>query len=480
MRKNGSAVVRFEGHISFRLFGFSFWQAWWVLAMCSDIVLPGRVTTETLFNPFFCITVLTTAGYLAAVLLSRRFGPFSGRRIFYVLAGGLAATGSLGLSSFTIVTYPGGAPLLFLACAVMFSAGNALLLIMWGELWSMLATGRVGRYLYASYAFAFVLYFALLALPHVAASIIASLFPIVSTVILRSSQHEPRRSPSQVDFEIESFSPAKIALALVSLGAVHGFVQRFLNVSGTVPSGTIEQSLAIAGIAIAALAVYMVVVQPAAEPFALYKPIMPAFVIGLVLLTLLPPENAFVGNGLLLLAIYSLDMLVMLVSTDIAFRTREPVALCFGLALLGMRAGTTIASAAVYAFTSSELLDAQTSHVAYLVCIVIVVLIGCVVFTQVDLMKLYRPKPTETTIDGTAARCAHIAEVCGLTPRETEVLQLLAAGRSAPYISGELYIAESTVKHHISSIYRKIGVYDRQSLMDVVLQGAAGKGALAD
>lgn len=467
-----------SGRISFRLFGFSFWQAWWVLAMCSDIMLPGRSMPATLFNPFFCITIMTTVGYVLVVLLSKRFGPFSSRSIFYVLAGGLASVGSIGLSSFTVVAYPEGASFLFLVSAAVFSAGNALLLIMWGELWSTLASGRVGRYLYASYAFAFVLYFAVMALPPSVASAITCLFPLVSAAILRVSQQEPKRNPSQVDFEIESFSPIKIAIAVVSVGTVHGFVQRFLNVSGAVPETTIANSLLIAGAALILLVMYMVIDQPAAEPFVLFKPIVPAFVIGLILLALLPSDYAFIGNGLMLLAIFSTDMLVMLVSTDIAFRTRKPVALCFGLALFGMRLGTTLASAAVYLLTSSGVLSADTSYVAYLVCAMIVVLVGSVVFNQVDLMKLYRPRPLEQTGEGVSAKCGKIACACGLTPRETEVLELLAAGRNGPYIGGELCIAESTVKHHISSIYRKVGVYDRQSLMDVVLQGVAGKGAL--
>lgn len=478
MKRTDKESSKLSGRVSFRLFGFSFWQAWWVLAMCSDIVLPGRSMPATLFNPFFCITMFTTIGYLVVVLFSKRFGPFSSRTVFYYLAGGLAAVGSLGLSSFTMLDYPEGSFVLFLVFAAIFSLGNALLLIMWGELWSTLATGRVGRYLYASYAFAFVLYFAIMALPHTVGSVVASLFPAVSAFILYASQAEPKRSPSQVDFEIESFSPMRIAIAVVAIGAVHGFVQRFLNVSGTVPGTTIQQSLIIAGIAILVLVVYMVVEQPAAEPFVLYKPILPAFVIGLILLAILPPDYAYVGNGLMLLAIFSVDMLVMLVSTDIAFRTRKPVALCFGLALLGMRSGTTIASATVYGLTASGWLGAGTSFIAYLVCAMIVVVIGSIVFTQVDLMKLYRPRPLVQTGAGVVSNCERIAEACGLTPRETEVLELLAAGRSGPYIGGELCIAESTVKHHISSIYRKIGVYDRQSLMDVVLQGVAGKGAL--
>ena len=50
-------------------------------------------------------------------------------------------------------------------------------------------------------------------------------------------------------------------------------------------------------------------------------------------------------------------MLVMLVSTDIAFRTRKPVAICFGLALFGMRLGTTIASASVLSLIPIYALD---------------------------------------------------------------------------------------------------------------------------
>ena len=135
MGKQSREASESGGRISFRLFGFSFWQAWWVLAMCSDIILPGRSMSATLFNPFFCITILTTASYLLVVVLSRRFGPFSSRKVFYVLAGGLATVGSLGLSPFPLVSYSGDFFPLFIACAAVFSAGNELLLIMWGEIW---------------------------------------------------------------------------------------------------------------------------------------------------------------------------------------------------------------------------------------------------------------------------------------------------------------------------------------------------------
>jgi LuxR family maltose regulon positive regulatory protein len=48
-----------------------------------------------------------------------------------------------------------------------------------------------------------------------------------------------------------------------------------------------------------------------------------------------------------------------------------------------------------------------------------------------------------------------------LTPREREVLRLIAAGRSNPEIAAELVIAVTTVKTHVKNIYGKLQVTNR-------------------
>lgn len=48
-----------------------------------------------------------------------------------------------------------------------------------------------------------------------------------------------------------------------------------------------------------------------------------------------------------------------------------------------------------------------------------------------------------------------------LTERETEVLRLVARGRANKQISSELFIADKTVKTHVSSILMKLGVRSR-------------------
>jgi PAS domain S-box-containing protein len=48
-----------------------------------------------------------------------------------------------------------------------------------------------------------------------------------------------------------------------------------------------------------------------------------------------------------------------------------------------------------------------------------------------------------------------------LTPRQLDVLLLLAGGASTTQIAGELYLSETTVRNHISHILQVLGVHSR-------------------
>ena len=65
-------------------------------------------------------------------------------------------------------------------------------------------------------------------------------------------------------------------------------------------------------------------------------------------------------------------------------------------------------------------------------------------------------------------RCEVLSQQKGLTKRETEVLHLLARGRTGVFIQHELCVSYNTIKAHVKHIYQKLDVHTHQELIDLV------------
>ena len=61
-----------------------------------------------------------------------------------------------------------------------------------------------------------------------------------------------------------------------------------------------------------------------------------------------------------------------------------------------------------------------------------------------------------------------LAQECGLTPREVEVLQAWSTGHNAAYIEQNLGISRNTVKTHLNHIYQKTGTAGREELLGLL------------
>ena len=67
--------------------------------------------------------------------------------------------------------------------------------------------------------------------------------------------------------------------------------------------------------------------------------------------------------------------------------------------------------------------------------------------------------PAEIT--GELLRGDHASSSAALTPREGEILRLLAGGARNKEIAAQLWISERTVKFHLANLYQKLGVTTR-------------------
>jgi len=77
-----------------------------------------------------------------------------------------------------------------------------------------------------------------------------------------------------------------------------------------------------------------------------------------------------------------------------------------------------------------------------------------------------------------AVRASHLAPgrlwpgaELGITQRESEVLRAMVDGLNNKAVAEQLVISEDTVKTHVRSIFRKLGVTDRAQAVSVTLRG---------
>jgi len=72
------------------------------------------------------------------------------------------------------------------------------------------------------------------------------------------------------------------------------------------------------------------------------------------------------------------------------------------------------------------------------------------------------------------------AKAAGLTSREIAILNALARGLSNEAIGKELWVAEQTVKFHLTNIYRKLGVSNRTEAARLAYQNGLVESPIED
>ncbi len=96
---------------------------------------------------------------------------------------------------------------------------------------------------------------------------------------------------------------------------------------------------------------------------------------------------------------------------------------------------------------------------------------------------LLSPSVTRRLIGEFAARTVQARAVPGLedlTPREREVVALIASGLFNEEIAGQLYVSRSTAKTHVTRAMMKLGARDRAQLVVFAHQAGLVRPGWAD
>lgn len=91
-------------------------------------------------------------------------------------------------------------------------------------------------------------------------------------------------------------------------------------------------------------------------------------------------------------------------------------------------------------------------------------------FKEDDLVASYSERALRSVQENRrlARQLEDYAVARGLTEKERDVFFLMASGKSAKDIAGELYLASGTVRAHTSKIYQKLGVHTRREFDELV------------
>lgn len=85
---------------------------------------------------------------------------------------------------------------------------------------------------------------------------------------------------------------------------------------------------------------------------------------------------------------------------------------------------------------------------------------------------------TTTALDALRAVTPHLPPddelLGGLTPREREILDLIAQGRTNREIAEELFLAEKTVRNYVSNLLSKLGMRNRTQVAAYIVRRGVG------
>ena len=415
----------------------------------------------------FDLVMIATMFLCAA--LAKRIGPLFGKRSLYAVSG-VALTVST-LCMFASIWIPRSADALAVPAVLLGGFGIALVILLWSELYGCLNPFRVALYYSASMIVAALLIYLCrgLLLPWLGAVVLV--LPVVSLAACAAgfrslpSGELPRAKPSKFSF------PWKIVLLMAIYAFAYGLKESSMYQSTLGPHSAFGT--------LAAIVFVGVIARGGKFDFGvIYRIALPLMVAAFLILPNVGVLGQAASDFCTSASYTAFSILIMLIMANLCYRYGMSAVWLFGIER-GVRALFSL-----FGRQTEQLLGAPSFGLAGSDAVVSGLVVILVVAAT---MSLFSEKELSSRWgvsflgeDGAAGdraivkkqelanRCQELARSYGLSPREEEVLLLLAQRKTVGSIERELFIANGTAKTHIRHIYRKLDIHSRDELSDLL------------
>lgn len=444
------------------LFGFGCHYAWIAFLVIDPRTFEGMGSGDEVMLLRVILAGAIAVCYAATLFTSRVLkAPVPTR--FLVVGGGIAGTaGTLLL----LVPVDGAARVcLWIIAAAAIGFSYVLSMAMGNLFWTKNRSERAVMQLTVSNVVAVVVFALLSVMPHMWAVVLASALPLAGDIVLAMSKGGKRRSEPYSEKPTASRDRIRMAVGSFAYMFAYGVIVG----CPVVGHGSLE--FLVIGLGLGAIVSLLVAMRcaPAEWMGIVDRLSMPALLLGCAGVACFASEQGGIASFFKIAAISGVvfsDHFFWIVNADMAYRDRKGLAQAI-VEVLGLMQWLGFYAGEVVAFVCAGVGEAR---IAVFFAFVLVLLSRTVAFYRDDAIRLIYGRETGEVDDAHELRCAKVAKLYSLSPRETEVFMLLAQGRTGTYIQEQLVLSQSTVKTHTRSIYRKLNVGDRQEMLDLIQQ----------
>lgn len=497
-----------------RIFGFGFERLWVMLLVYTiSPYLVESVARETLYTHQLASTAFLAASLLFLALSSDRGTALYRNRPLLAASTLAMAVGTLVYLLGTMLAPESPNAIALVVAGALTGFGSANLFVAWIQEIIDSSTGNVIVECASGSCIAILLSTVIAFFLPYAIMPVAVAAPFVSLFLLERRAHAPAKAsagaPDAADVPNVPLSRASRALfarglvAILLLGLIEGFFDAFTGYRAFAVESQHGIYLFAAGLVLLLVAALIGIFKREDAMSLIYRISILVLIVGCV--GILQVRDFSTASGALVFAGYqvmaiALAVVCAVISQSFRIGLVRTIAAAYACLYVGELLGE-LGGMALGPETAQTLLPAIAA-----VSIVVLALVTLFLFGETDFVRLgigevdsvlpessrAEGEPDGSEDDGGAVAgvpgaretreetgeriCRTIVERYGLSPRESEVLELLLEGRTIKRIQEALFISQGTVSTHIRHIYQKTGSANRQELLDLA-ERVAGEGS---